>query len=1052
MTSYTPTTRQGHNENGHQHNIYVRRGSGDVEFDAPILSFRRAEHTLMDSFRERLSLRTYRDSLNTSTCDNEMLDEDLGHPPATHDTSQRTHVVSLQSDSLLGPPFRSRSRSDATNTPLFCRQNMGTIVLFPNRLEKQPLRHNFRVRTERHSVCVTDLPELKGCSSPVSSNHLFVDPQFANASVASVNNHCYGSTNTTEMRSSMWNLPCHLNPIQLKLDGTDAHEKQQSPLIHTDQEHGVLNTTALQTTPRVGSEPTSPFSNYAILIKESPFNLSSEQLPLHSSYDGATPEFFKVIFESQDAVYSSFMRAHKCYDLIPTSTKLVVLDTELPVKKAFFALIYNGVRAAPLWDSKRQEFVGMLTITDFILVLQKYYTKNDSKSEGIEDLEKHKIATWRDELEQDGYLKPLVSISPSESLFQAVQVLCKEKVHRLPVMEECAGNIAFILTHKRLIKFLYLYMIDLPRPFFMEKTPLELGIGTWNNVSTITQNTQLIDIMEIFLSKGVSALPVLDENEKVVDIYAKFDAINLAANKSYIDLDVTAQEALRYRVDWFEGVRCCSPDDSLMTIIEMIVRAEVHRLVVVDHDKKVKGIISLSDILRFLVLEPPVTPPGNCGPDFAVDDAIGSNDDKTYFFIMDSVCIVFTSMTPIDVIIMAPIHTFRGAVLWFYSLYYRLMVEVGGLVISSLFTMGLSLIAFLYTLYTKLVIDLISMQSSLRTGTIHKPCDQAMICILVFRRIMYNKFGGKMLPFGGPPAFSPLMNIPPNAAAASQATYLQQQVIMPPLQRIPMMAVSAAPAPLQLSQTSVASPATTPRPMLVPPQMQMEIAAATQSPRTSSTGTTLITSDVWSEHIASDGRVYYYNKVTKQSSWQKPDELKTPEEKKLAAAKLWREYKTPEGRPYYYNIETKETTWICPKDFDPAVVTKIKNGAESKGSDTSPKIEPQGGGESELEKAMLATLKSLEQPNEQIGSTKEADAEDGEEEKDLKQKQSDKFRDLLRDKYNEGKISSTSSWEQAMRYIQHDPRFRILNKVSEKKQLFNAWKVQRQKEERNKFT
>lgn len=41
MTSYTPTTRQSHNENGHQHNVYIRRGSGDVEFDAPILSFKR---------------------------------------------------------------------------------------------------------------------------------------------------------------------------------------------------------------------------------------------------------------------------------------------------------------------------------------------------------------------------------------------------------------------------------------------------------------------------------------------------------------------------------------------------------------------------------------------------------------------------------------------------------------------------------------------------------------------------------------------------------------------------------------------------------------------------------------------------------------------------------------------------------------------------------------------------------------------------------------------------------------------------------------------------
>lgn len=40
MASYTPTTRHGQNESGHQHNIYIRRGSDDVEFDVPIPSFR----------------------------------------------------------------------------------------------------------------------------------------------------------------------------------------------------------------------------------------------------------------------------------------------------------------------------------------------------------------------------------------------------------------------------------------------------------------------------------------------------------------------------------------------------------------------------------------------------------------------------------------------------------------------------------------------------------------------------------------------------------------------------------------------------------------------------------------------------------------------------------------------------------------------------------------------------------------------------------------------------------------------------------------------------
>jgi hypothetical protein len=35
---------------------------------------------------------------------------------------------------------------------------------------------------------------------------------------------------------------------------------------------------------------------------------------------------------------------------------------------------------------------------------------------------------------------------------------------------------------------------------------------------------------------------------------------------------------------------------------------------------------------------------------------------------------------------------------------------------------------------------------------------------------------------------------------------------------------------------------------------------------------------VWSEHTSPDGTKYYYNKVTKKSQWEKPDELKTQEE------------------------------------------------------------------------------------------------------------------------------------------------------------------------------
>jgi len=53
-----------------------------------------------------------------------------------------------------------------------------------------------------------------------------------------------------------------------------------------------------------------------------------------------------------------------------------------------------------------------------------------------------------------------------------------------------------------------------------------------------------------------------------------------------------------HRNEWFEGVHKCTLDDTLFMIMEKIVKAEVHRLVVVEEDDRVVGVISLSDILQ----------------------------------------------------------------------------------------------------------------------------------------------------------------------------------------------------------------------------------------------------------------------------------------------------------------------------------------------------------------------------------------------------------------------------------------------------------------------
>ncbi|XP_029391201.1 5'-AMP-activated protein kinase subunit gamma-2 isoform X1 [Mus pahari] len=311
-------------------------------------------------------------------------------------------------------------------------------------------------------------------------------------------------------------------------------------------------------------------------------------------------EFQEEAEDSESGVYMRFMRSHKCYDIVPTSSKLVVFDTTLQVKKAFFALVANGVRAAPLWESKKQSFVGMLTITDFINILHRYYK---SPMVQIYELEEHKIETWRELYLQETF-KPLVNISPDASLFDAVYSLIKNKIHRLPVIDPISGNALYILTHKRILKFLQLFMSDMPKPAFMKQNLDELGIGTYHNIAFIHPDTPIIKALNIFVERRISALPVVDESGKVVDIYSKFDVINLAAEKTYNNLDITVTQALQHRSQYFEGVVKCSKLETLETIVDRIVRAEVHRLVVVNEADSIVGIISLSDILQALILTP----------------------------------------------------------------------------------------------------------------------------------------------------------------------------------------------------------------------------------------------------------------------------------------------------------------------------------------------------------------------------------------------------------------------------------------------------------------
>lgn len=65
--------------------------------------------------------------------------------------------------------------------------------------------------------------------------------------------------------------------------------------------------------------------------------------------------FITVVEESESDIYMHFMKSHKCYDIVPTSSKLVVFDTTLQVSVRTKADSNNHPYGSPSSNSVNQK-------------------------------------------------------------------------------------------------------------------------------------------------------------------------------------------------------------------------------------------------------------------------------------------------------------------------------------------------------------------------------------------------------------------------------------------------------------------------------------------------------------------------------------------------------------------------------------------------------------------------------------------------------------------------------------------------------------------------
>ncbi|KAK3297586.1 uncharacterized protein B0H64DRAFT_372928 [Chaetomium fimeti] len=296
-----------------------------------------------------------------------------------------------------------------------------------------------------------------------------------------------------------------------------------------------------------------------------------------------------------------FLKVRTSYDVLPLSFRLVVLDNELLVRKSLNILIQNGIVSAPLWDSNKSSFAGLLTSTDYINVIQYYCQFPDE----IDQVDKFRLSSLRDIERAIGVL-PLetVSVHPMRPLYEACRRMLKTRARRIPLVDvdEETGRemVVSVITQYRILKFIAVN--NEKHTILLKKSVRELGLGTYTNLETADMNSSVLDVIHLMVKHNISAVPILDKDNKVLNVFEAVDVIPCIKGGAYDELTASVGEALCKRADDFPGIYTCNEDDRLDAIFETIRKSRVHRLIVVDDESRLKGIISLSDILKHVLL------------------------------------------------------------------------------------------------------------------------------------------------------------------------------------------------------------------------------------------------------------------------------------------------------------------------------------------------------------------------------------------------------------------------------------------------------------------
>jgi CBS-domain-containing membrane protein len=319
-------------------------------------------------------------------------------------------------------------------------------------------------------------------------------------------------------------------------------------------------------------------------------------------------------------------------DIHPTRNKVITVSTVEKPLDGFQKLIQNKILSAPVWDPKSGKHVGFLDVRDLVHYVVLCYDHQEKEAQKAKEKEKEKEAQQhharerKDSTDQQGFLTLVLDkkadsdavqnpeqmltvkylaarnkytpVADTADVGKIAEAVCQPEIHRVPI-EDKDGKLVDIISQSAIVSFINRNSEKLKS--VLNQTLGDLGLAK-KTVISVRDTDSAINCFKLITTKNLSGLAVVDKDGRVVGNTSASDMKLFIQMPSFRILKMPLVEYLnvirRQNLKDVVPVVGVKAGDTLGKVVAKLAATNMHRIFVIDDDRRPIGVVSCRDIIE----------------------------------------------------------------------------------------------------------------------------------------------------------------------------------------------------------------------------------------------------------------------------------------------------------------------------------------------------------------------------------------------------------------------------------------------------------------------